>query len=1584
MEVTTRYQSHDRSRSLFGRANHNQSEDSSTDAESRSRKKFLRTNNPNDDDSTFRKPSMPASAMKQTGDSRSSLLSRKRSVGSRQPSGTLHGPRPLENAGKRIFSEGNRQPSTDARGSQLPASSSMPVLTKTTAKHRVSLGTAGGHQIARKELPTREESQTFSFLPPVNFDDFQSSIASYEHTSETKLTTNGHAGSFSMDDLSNDVNPSATTPKYARGRAVENNMRVPSGQSVQSSSSESFAPRRNLSQSKKEASSYAKDSHLAVRSRRVSALPTVGQTSNPPIANARSPRKSVGPGLLTNMLNNRKPQDYEIPLSAPTSQPDSSRTSPLSRSRRRTLVSQANAASNDLPRAMAPTRSSQAKSMQPPPRQQGNAQTNDPTTPSDHHKRARSSSRPAAGRNHLRATTPSSSGNKRQSGRASGLGARTISPTDARRLRRLSMMQNPMPSSKPSPPAQQLEPMPDLRTTAKSPSMIPRKMSLTPSSARGTPDSNNLYMSATSLSRSSSHQSLRTVNNPGLPRMTQSPSLSRLPTPRARNVYSSAETQDEEIVPPVPAIPKAYESPQEQIDTPFFANIPKSLYNDQPMSATSANPYEHDLGHNSVRNSGGSRKQSLSVPGPQQYVAQQASSARPSIDEARNNAPQTPAPKKKSLQPIRLPPLSLQPLSTPTAARIAALPHPSQEVDGRDTTPPPKRGFAKTPSTPMTASKATFHRRYDDETSKPAYGLRSSTSHHALRGVDHSAFDQFANAAPMPVPTNKRQITPFASGSLPKGGAEFMPNLDKPLPDEYSLGHQEIKVQTSKPMGPRPRTASKTMAKDAASTHTASSNEEVETPSSGSSLRRKWSLRFRSASKTATRTQAETATDSVSHDYPKMPPPKMPASAAWTEQPDAASRKTPTGSTRSSMETNRLRAPQATKSSTNAAETISTKSDTVPSAPRTTYRAMHSNPAPQQTVTPRSSSWSVLGQMRSSAPSAKPSQTELKRKSPTSAPVLDKDDLAADDEMKRLALKRRDVESAAKETDELKKLATPKSRLTPAQAIQSSAGLLNIYEKGEIIDYKEGVYFCGSKNAKKHVGDISAAGTTNFGYDDERGDYNICMGDHLAYRYEVIDVLGKGSFGQVVRCIDHKEGGLVAVKIIRNKKRFHQQALVEVNILNKLKEWDPNGTHATLTVTSSFYFRSHLCIVTPCLSINLYELIREHSFQGFSLCLIRRFARQILACLQLLQGKHIIHCDLKPENILLCDPRRADVRVIDFGSSCKSHEKVYTYIQSRFYRSPEVILGSEYGLGIDMWSFGCILAELYTGYPIFPGENEQEQLACIMEIFGPPSRDIIEKCSRRKLFFDSSWKPRVTVSSKGRRRRPSSKSLNVALKCDDEAFLDFITQCLRWDPERRLRPDQAISHPFVANEPMRRPDRLRPRTAGQRDKPVATGGIPSPTKRSAPSATAAVSSTSTISAQTPAKESRMRPLPQTPSAAVRGTGATPSAAIGKGSPIKSTISATRRQSNIPPSTASGMDMAAAGGVKRLSSGFAMGSSINSNPSLGQGSGLPRMASGRLTNGSTATNGVSGTTNTASDLASAAARESMGVAGTKWR
>ncbi|KAG1445555.1 hypothetical protein G6F56_009872 [Rhizopus delemar] len=144
--------------------------------------------------------------------------------------------------------------------------------------------------------------------------------------------------------------------------------------------------------------------------------------------------------------------------------------------------------------------------------------------------------------------------------------------------------------------------------------------------------------------------------------------------------------------------------------------------------------------------------------------------------------------------------------------------------------------------------------------------------------------------------------------------------------------------------------------------------------------------------------------------------------------------------------------------------------------------------------------------------------------------------------------------------------------------------------------------------------------------------------------------------------------------------------------------------------------------------------------------LVKRFATQILTSLTLLGENNIIHCDLKPENILLKHPEKSGIRVIDLGSSCFVNERVYSYIQSRFYRAPEVVLGMEYGLPIDMWSTGCILAELYTGRPLFPGEKALK------------------------------------------------RSNNDAF---DRDFADFISKCLTWEPSERMTPEQAFNHPWL-------------------------------------------------------------------------------------------------------------------------------------------------------------------------------------------
>lgn len=379
--------------------------------------------------------------------------------------------------------------------------------------------------------------------------------------------------------------------------------------------------------------------------------------------------------------------------------------------------------------------------------------------------------------------------------------------------------------------------------------------------------------------------------------------------------------------------------------------------------------------------------------------------------------------------------------------------------------------------------------------------------------------------------------------------------------------------------------------------------------------------------------------------------------------------------------------------------------------------------------------------------------------------------------------------------------------LTPEVVLRQYKHKLCEMEWSEILNYPE-VYFIGL-NAKKRPGVQGAS--NNSGYDDDNGSYiNICH-DHILYRYEVLKIIGKGSFGQVLRAYDHKTRSYVALKIVRNEKRFHKQAQEEIKILETLKRQDVDNKMNIVHMFDNFHFRNHICMTFELLSINLYELIKKNKFQGFSLHLIRKFAYSILQCLNGLYRNSIIHCDLKPENVLLKQQGRSGAKVIDFGSSCYEHQRVYTYIQSRFYRAPEVILGNRYSLAIDMWSLGCILAELYTGTPLFAGEDEADLLARMMEVLGMPPSTVLDNSKRTHHFINSRGYPRYCLlsyqleggvkllgsrSNKGKYRGPpASKELSKCLKnCEDEVFLDFLKSCLEWDPQQRLSPVQASRH----------------------------------------------------------------------------------------------------------------------------------------------------------------------------------------------
>ncbi|POM75266.1 CMGC/DYRK/DYRK2 protein kinase [Phytophthora palmivora] len=345
----------------------------------------------------------------------------------------------------------------------------------------------------------------------------------------------------------------------------------------------------------------------------------------------------------------------------------------------------------------------------------------------------------------------------------------------------------------------------------------------------------------------------------------------------------------------------------------------------------------------------------------------------------------------------------------------------------------------------------------------------------------------------------------------------------------------------------------------------------------------------------------------------------------------------------------------------------------------------------------------------------------------------------------------------------------------------------------------------------------------NDGYDDDHGDYLVLMGDHLAYRYEVLNALGQGSFGQVVCCLDHRTRKQVAVKIIRNRRKYRDQALVEVQLLEKLQraatDWDDNPH--IVRMEEYFQFRDHVCIVFEVLGMNLYDFLKMRYFRGLPMNSVRTIGKQLAQSLAFLKQQQVVHCDLKPENVLLDalqgEGRNSDnvenVTLIDFGSSCMEEAPIFTYIQSRFYRSPEVLLGHMYSSAIDMWSFACILVELHTGHPIFAGENEREQFACIMEVLDMPPVEMVRKSKRRLNFFDEvtnpanihavDYVPKPFVNSRGRRRTLGSHSLASAVKTDDPEFLAFLTKCFVWDPSQRLTPEQALHEPWMRHHQYR-------------------------------------------------------------------------------------------------------------------------------------------------------------------------------------
>lgn len=356
--------------------------------------------------------------------------------------------------------------------------------------------------------------------------------------------------------------------------------------------------------------------------------------------------------------------------------------------------------------------------------------------------------------------------------------------------------------------------------------------------------------------------------------------------------------------------------------------------------------------------------------------------------------------------------------------------------------------------------------------------------------------------------------------------------------------------------------------------------------------------------------------------------------------------------------------------------------------------------------------------------------------------------------------------------------------MSPEAVLHYYKSCLTEFEQLEILSYKE-IYFLGFKSNR-----VSR-------FTGEDGEYLAKEKDHIAYRYEVNRLVGEGTFSQVFSAFDHKAKEFVALKIVKNQYRFKELALRELGFLKTLDR-AYGEVSCTVKLRNSFTFRGHQIFVFDLLEKSIFEVLKSSNFRGLSLKQVGQIGYQVLLGLSQLHAKRIIHCDLKPENIIFINSTHDRIKLIDLGTACYAQETLFSYIQSRFYRAPEVILGAKYSAAIDMWSFGCILVEMATGMPVFMGENEYSQLLSIMEYKGHPPSTLLAKAARAGEFFNETHSMVLWEDSTGQVQRPGMRSLGALLECHGPVLLHLVQACLRWEPEKRITAQEALEHPLFS------------------------------------------------------------------------------------------------------------------------------------------------------------------------------------------
>ncbi|KAF9674602.1 hypothetical protein SADUNF_Sadunf10G0144100 [Salix dunnii] len=306
-------------------------------------------------------------------------------------------------------------------------------------------------------------------------------------------------------------------------------------------------------------------------------------------------------------------------------------------------------------------------------------------------------------------------------------------------------------------------------------------------------------------------------------------------------------------------------------------------------------------------------------------------------------------------------------------------------------------------------------------------------------------------------------------------------------------------------------------------------------------------------------------------------------------------------------------------------------------------------------------------------------------------------------------------------------------------------------------------------------------------------------------RYYVTEYLGSAAFSKVIQAHDLHTGIDVCLKIIKNDKDFFDQSLDEIKLLKIVNKHDPADERHILRLYDYFYHQEHLFIVCELLKANLYEFQKFNQESGgkayFTLSRLQVITRQCLEALEYLHHLGIIHCDLKPENILIKSYRRCEIKVIDLGSSCFKSDNLCLYVQSRSYRAPEVILGLPYDQKIDLWSLGCILAELCSGEVLFPNNAVVMILARMIGMLGPIHSEMLMKGQETHKYFTEEYDLYYSNEETNQIEYvfPEESSLEQHLKISDVRFIDFMRNLLELNPLRRLTAKEALEHPWLSH-----------------------------------------------------------------------------------------------------------------------------------------------------------------------------------------